>query len=46
MSVNRGTTLQIQYNIDVVLCQLFMIASNSQWLNYVIGYDEKIFDWH
>ena len=30
VSVNKGSTLQIQYNLDVVLCQLFMIASNSQ----------------
>ena len=28
-----GSTLQIKYNLDVVLCQLFMIASNSQQLN-------------
>ena len=27
------STLQIQYNLDVVLCQLFVIASNSQQLN-------------
>ena len=25
-----GSTLQIQYNLDVVLYQLFMIVSNSQ----------------
>ena len=24
-----GNTLQIQYNLDVVLCELFMIASYS-----------------
>ena len=28
--VNRGSMLQIHYNLDVVLCQLFVIASNSQ----------------
>ena len=28
--LNRGSRLQIQYNLDVVLCQLFLIASNSQ----------------
>ena len=25
-----GSMLEIQYNLDVVLCQLFMIASSSQ----------------
>ena len=29
-NIDRGSTLQIQYNFDVDLCQLFMIASNSQ----------------
>ena len=24
--INKGSTLQIQYNLDVVLCQLFMIT--------------------
>ena len=28
--INKGSTLQIQYNLDVVICQLFMITSNSQ----------------
>ena len=33
---NKGITLQIQYNnIDVVLCQLFMIASNFQQLKQI-----------
>ena len=27
--INNGSTLQIQYHLDVVLCQLFMIALNS-----------------
>ena len=29
----EGYHLQIQCNLDVVLCQLFVIASNSQMLN-------------
>ena len=24
--INKSSTLQIQYNVDVVLCQLFIIA--------------------
>ena len=27
---NKCSTLQIQYNLDVVLCQLFIFASDSQ----------------
>ena len=27
---NNRRMLQIQYNLDGVLCQLFMLASNSQ----------------
>ena len=26
---NKGSMLQINYNFDVVLCQLFIIASDS-----------------
>ena len=26
---NKGSMLHIQYNLEVVLCQLFMIASDS-----------------
>ena len=29
---NKSSTLQMQYNLDVVLCQLFMIASDCQQL--------------
>ena len=32
---NKGSTLQIQYNLDVVLCQLFRIVSNSQQLKQI-----------
>ena len=50
MSGNKGSTLQIPYNLDVVLCQLFMIASNSQYLNFhktvSLDNNEKIFDWY
>ena len=28
MHVNMGSMLQIKYNLDVVPCQLFIIASN------------------
>ena len=50
MSVNKGSRLQIQYNLDVFLCQLFMIASNSQLLNChktasLPGYVVKLCDW-
>ena len=33
MSGNTGSMLHIQYNFDVVLCQLFKMVSISQWLN-------------
>ena len=30
--INKGTRLQIKYNLDVALCQLFIIALNSRML--------------
>ena len=32
---NKRSTLKIQYNLDVGLCQLFMIASDSQQLKQI-----------
>ena len=32
---NKGSTLQIQYNLEVVLCQLFIIALDSQQLKQI-----------
>ena len=32
---NKGSMLQIQYNLDVVLCQLFLIALASQQLKQI-----------
>ena len=32
---NNGSALQIQYNLDVVLCQLFIIVSISQQLKQI-----------
>ena len=32
---NKDSPLQMQYNLDVVLCQLFMIASDSQHLKQI-----------